>query len=95
MDSKIDRITKNIRLYDLESNFHGGDIAEIRLCLKNTLEWSNAKIVIEDVFPGFLRKKLEFVENFLEILEKENLSYWILNKVKTILNIYLEDIKEN
>ena len=94
LDSKKDRILKNKKLYDLESKVHGGSIAEIRLCLKNTLEWSNAKILIEDAFPGFVRKNLEFVENFLERLDKQNLSYWILNKVKTIFNIYLDICKD-
>ena len=95
VDSKSDRIAKNQKLYDLESKFHGDNISEIKLCLKNTLEWSNAKILIEDAFPGFVRRNLEFIENIFESLDKQNLSYWILNKVKTIFNIYLDICKDS
>ena len=60
LDSKSDRIAKNKKLYDLESKFHGGNVAEIRLCIKNTIEWSNAKILIEDMlFQDFYAKILQ------------------------------------
>ena len=94
LDSKSDRIAKNKKLYDLESKFHGGNVAEIRLCIKNKIEWSNAKILIEDAFPGFLRKNFEPLENFLEELDRGTWTYWLLNKVRTIFNIYLDITKD-
>jgi len=54
LDSKSTRIAKNKKLYKLESSFHGGNVAQTRLCLKNTLDWSNAKILLEDAFPGLV-----------------------------------------
>ena len=95
MDCKSDRIAKNQKLYDIESKIHRGNVAEIRLCLKNNLDWSNAKIVIEDAFPGILRKRLEFIENILEMLDKQNFFYWIFHKVNSIFSIYLDIFKDS
>ena len=53
-DKKSVRISKNQKLYELETAFHKGNIAELRLCIKNNLERSNAKILIEDAIPGII-----------------------------------------
>ena len=94
LDSKCDRIVKIQKLYELELKIHEGNIAETRLCLKKTLDWSNAKILMEAAFPGFLFKHFKFIDNFLEKIDKLKLSYWIFNKVKTIFNIYLDICKD-
>ena len=94
MDSKEDRIAKLRKLYKLESRFHQGDIAAIRLCLKNSLDWSNAKILIEDAFTGCVRRNMEWLENTLDTLDKWRWSYWLLNKVKTISSIYIDICKD-
>ena len=54
----------------------------------------STKILIEDAFPGFVRKNLEFIENIMEALHRQKLSYWILNKVNTIFNIYMDICKD-
>ena len=92
MNSKQDRIAKHKKLYKLESRFHRGNVAATRLCLKNTLDWSNAKILIEDAFPGCLRRNMECLEIILDMLYRWGWSYWILNKVKTISSIYVDII---
>ena len=94
MDSKQERIAKNKKLYKLESRYHRGNVAETRLCLKNTLDWSNAKILIDDAFPGCLRRNMEWLEIVLDTLDKWGWSYWILNKVKTISSIYIDLFKD-
>ena len=94
IDSKQDRIAKNKKLYKLESRFHQGDVALTRLCLKNTLDWSNAKILIDDTFPGFVRRKVEWLEIILDKLEKWRWSYWLLNKINTICSIYIDICKD-
>ena len=66
MDSKTTRIAKNKKLYKNVSKFHKGNVAKTRLYIKNTLEWSNAKILLEDAFPGIVRKNMEWPENALE-----------------------------
>ena len=95
MNSKQDRIAKHKKLYKLESSFHRGNVAATRLCLKNTLDWSNAKILIEDAFPGCLRRNMECLEIILDMLYRWGWSYWILNKVKTISSIYVDIIKDS
>ena len=94
LDSKKDRIIKNKRLYQLESKIHGGNVAATRLCIKNTFEWSNAKILLEDAFPGIIRRNLEWMENIFDKFEKWGWTYWLFNKVKSISSIYVDIIKD-
>ena len=94
MDSKTTRIAKNKKLYKLVSKFHNGNIAKTRLYIKNTIDWSNAKILLDDAFPGIVRRNMEWLENALETLDKRKFSYWLFNKVKTICNIYIDICKD-
>merc|ERR1719232_2214460 len=94
MDSKTTRIAKNKKLYKNVSKFHKGNVAKTRLYIKNTLDWSNAKILLEDAFPGIVRRNMEWLENALETLDKWKFSYWLFNKVKTICNIYIDICKD-
>merc|ERR1719232_1932275 len=94
MDSKTTRIAKNKKLYKNVSKFHKGNVAKTRLYIKNTLDWSNAKILLEDAFPGIVRRNMEWLENALETLDKWKFDYWLFNKVKTIFNIYIDICKD-
>ena len=93
-DKKKLRIQKNQRLFQLELSFHGGNKAETYLCIKNNIELSNSKVLIEDAFPGFLRRNFPKIEDLLDWLEANSLIYWLLNKVKNIANIYLDICKD-
>merc|ERR1719438_332394 len=94
MDSKTTRIAKNKKLYKNVSKFHKGNVAKTRLYIKNTLDLSNAKILLEDAFPGIVRRNMEWLENALETLDKWKLLYWLFIKVKTICNIYIDICKD-
>merc|ERR1719232_1903116 len=94
MDSKTTRIAKNKKLYKNVSKIHKGNVAKTRLYIKNTLDWSNAKILLDDAIPGCLRRNMEWLEDFLETLDKKKFFYWLFNKVKTISSIYIDICKD-
>ena len=95
MDTKSVRIAKNRELYKLESKIHGGNVSKIRLCIKNTLEWSNGKILLEDAYPGILRKYFESIDNLMDEVRQWKFTSWLLMKVKTIANIYIDICKDS
>ena len=72
LDSKTNRIAKNKKLYKVVSKFHKGNVAKTRLYIKNNLDWSNARILLEDANPGCLRRNMEWMEDALETLGKDS-----------------------
>ena len=74
--------------------FHNGHIGEVRCCIKNTFDLSNSKILLEDAFPGLIRRKLECLENLRDKLHKAGLSYWLFNTVKNVSSIYIDMTKD-
>ena len=93
-DNKEDRIAKNEKLYKLELERHQGNEAETACCIKTTLELSNAKILLEDAFPGCIRTYCPCLESVLNYLDMKHCSYWLLNKAKSIFNIYIDLVKD-
>ena len=92
-DKKSDRIQKNQRLFKLEMSVHKNDLGEAKNCIKNNLEYNNAKVLIEDAEPGILRNYFSLVEDFLEYLERNSTTYWILHKFALIMNVYVDIVK--
>merc|ERR1712106_879209 len=91
LDKKSTRIKKNTELYDLELAFHGGNIAEMTLCIKNRMELSNAKIVLEDKHPGTMRRYFPRIE---DLLDTKLWLVWLFYKVKDISSIYIDMFKD-
>jgi len=83
-DDKEVRIKKNKKLYELELKKHNGNVAETALCIKNTIDPANSKILIEDAFPGIIRRYAPKLEDLQDGLEKRKTSNWLMNKAKNI-----------
>ena len=78
-DTKSARIQKNQRLYQLELSIHGGNMSETTLCIKNNIDVSNAKILIDDAFPGIMRRYFPKIEDLLDRLDANSWIYWLMN----------------
>ena len=94
LDKKSDRIAKNKKLYQLERKFHNGHVAEIRNCLKNTLDLNNCKIVLEDAFPGIIRRHFQFIEKITDKMDSIGWIYWLILKIKNIGGFYIDLCKD-
>ena len=92
-NTKAVRIQKNQRLYKLEKQIHGNNLSEMKNCLKNNLEHSNAKTLVEDGEPGILRRYTPNFENYTDYLEENSLAYYLLNKITQIINVYVDLFK--
>ena len=88
------RIETSKKLYDFEVNHHGGNEAEARICMKKNLHRSVYKIVIEDKFPGIIRKYFHKIEQLLDYLEINSLAWWVLSKVRQVFAFYFDIFKD-
>ena len=55
---------------------------------------ANAKILLEDAFPGLVRRYAPQIEDFKDRLEKKKTAYWMMNKAKNISSIYIDICKD-
>ena len=86
------RIQMSEMLYRLEVNHHGGNEVEAKICLKKNLHRRAYKIVIEDKFPGAIRRYFPNVEKLTDYLENNSLAWWFLSKVRQVFFFYLGEI---
>ena len=73
---------------------HNGKVADVKLYIKNNLDLPNAKTLLEDTFPGIVRRKLECIEKLTDKIDKTGWSFWIFRKVKNIASIYVDMSKD-
>ena len=88
------RIQMSEKLYDFEVDHHGGNEAEAKICMKKNLHRSVYKIVIEDKFPGIMRKDFHKIEQFLDYLQNNSLAWWVLSKVRQVFVFYFDIFKD-
>ena len=93
-DEKQDRIRKNQKLFELELKKHDGKESETALCIKNTIDPANAKVVLADAKPGIMRRYFPKIEDFQDWLEKKETVYWLMNNAKHISSIYIDICKD-
>ena len=64
------------------------------LCMKNRMELSNAKLVLEDKHPGTMRWYFPMIEDLLDSLDKKLWFVWLFYNVKDISSIYIDMFKD-
>ena len=94
IDKKEERIAKNTKIFDMEFEVHGEDLAATYACIKETFDLSIAKVLIEDKNPGLIRTYCECIEKLLDRIDKKTWAYKLFNQVITITNIYLDVAKD-
>ena len=77
MDSKEERIARNQKFYNMEFEIHGRSVAETSLCIKHTIDSMNARILLEDAFPGFVRRNFPKVDDFFDKLDRKSILWWL------------------
>ena len=95
VDKKEERISYNTKIFDMEFEVHGEDLPTTYACIKQTFDLSNAKILLEDKYPGPIRKYFGWFENLVDRIDKTTWAYKILNQLVTITNIYLDIAKDS
>ena len=93
-DEKTERINKNQKLYELELKKHDGKESETALCIKNTIDAGNAKILLDDAKPGIMRTYFRQIEDFQDWMGKKKTANWAMNKAKNIATIYVDLCKD-
>jgi hypothetical protein len=83
LDNKETRIQKNQNYYNLELKANGGDVSKTKCCIKNYLDPSIFKTVVEDIEPGLIRRCFPWIETFLEKLDEK-----IHETVQKVAEIY-------
>ena len=86
------RIQMSEKLYGLEVDHHGGNEVEAKICFKKNLHRGAYKIIIEDKFPGLIRRYFHNVEKLTDYLENSSLAWWFLSKVRQVVFFYLGKI---
>ena len=94
IDEKQVRIEKNQKLYQLELRKHKGKVSDTALCIKNTIDPGNAKILFDDAMPGITRRYFPIIEDLQEWIEKRKTIYFLMNKAKNIASIYIDICKD-
>ena len=88
------RIEESETFHQREVDYHGGNLAEARNCMKSNLNPSVFKIVIEDVEPGITRRCCPWLEKFLERLDQKSWAWWMFRRIKTVFTAYLDLSKD-
>ena len=88
------RIQTSKMLYWSEVEHQEGNEAEAKNCLKKNLHRTTYKIVLEDQFPGIMRKHFHWLEQMLDYLENHSVAWWVLSKVRQVFVFYLDLFKD-
>ena len=88
------RIQTSDKLYDLEVDHHGGNEVEAKICMKKNLHRSVYKVVIDDKFPGIIRKYFHKIEKLMDHLENHSIAWWVLSKIRQVFVFYFDIFKD-
>ena len=88
------RIKESKTFHLRELDYHGGNLAEARNCMKSNLDPSVVKIVIEDVEPGITRRCCPGLEKYFENCDKKSWAWWMFRRIKNVFTTYLDLSKD-